>query len=222
MDERWRQTFLERAQTRDYREKVREAEGIIRSALLRAHKPYIAFSGGKDSTVMAHMCLEQDRRLLVWHAWSIWRPGQVEEEIDAIATAVGARRYQVARGLGGRLHGQHVPRLLAEGHDLVFVGLRAEESGKRRRRIKQRLYITDIPECWPLATWSWLDVWAYIVSHGLPYLGAYDQMGPLIGWQHARTSTIFDPTAVHGDASVDGVLFWRMRGLVGQRQEPRP
>lgn len=221
MDERWRQAFLERSRTPDHRRAVREAEDIIRGALERAQRPYVAFSGGKDSTVMAHLVLQQMPGILVWHAWSIWRPPEVEAEMDGIAQALGAKRYRVVRGLGGRLHGQHVPRLLEEGHDLVFVGLRSEESGKRRRRIARRLYITDIPESWPIASWTWMDVWAYIVSHDLPYLGAYDQMGPLIGWDRARTSTFFDPTAVHGDASVDGVLFWRLRGLVGERQDPR-
>lgn len=218
MDETWREAFLSHARTRDYWRRVREAEDVIRGVLDSSQRPYVAFSGGKDSTVMAHLVLDQRPGVLVWHAWSIWRPPEVEAEIDSIAQALGVQRYRVVRGLGGRLHGQHVPRLLEEGHDRVFVGLRSEESGKRRRRIARRLYITDIPESWPLASWTWMDVWAYIVAHDLPYLSAYDQMAPLVGWDQARTSTFFDPTAVHGDASVDGVLFWRLRHQVGQQR----
>jgi hypothetical protein len=44
--------------------------------------------------------------------------------------------------------------------------------------------------CWPLASWSWRDVWAYIVANDLPYLPEFADVG---------------------NEPVDNVLHWRWR-----------
>lgn len=105
-----------------------------------------------------------------------------------------------------------VPRLAAEGYDLAFVALRAEESVKRRLRIRAGRSLGPITECWPLASWSWRDVWAYIVTNDLPYLSLYDARAGLVGYDRARFTTLFDPEfADVGAEAVDNVLHWRWR-----------
>lgn len=51
-----------------------------------------------------------------------------------------------------------VPKLMEEGFDCVFLGLRKEESSSRRVRIKNQRYITPIREFYPIADRAWLDV----------------------------------------------------------------
>jgi 3'-phosphoadenosine 5'-phosphosulfate sulfotransferase (PAPS reductase)/FAD synthetase len=72
--------------------------------------------------------------------------------------------------------------------------------------------VSEIEECWPLQDWRWLDVWSYIVSNELPYLWLYDKRAELVGYEHARFTTLFDSEfAVLGADSIDNVAHWRWR-----------
>lgn len=60
-----------------------------------------------------------------------------------------------------------------------FMGLCKDESNSRRISLSMRgsLYFTKARAgytCCPLADWTAQDIWAYIVSHNLPYLSIYD------------------------------------------------
>ena len=98
-----------------------------------------------------------------------------------------------------------------------IVGLRAKESGARRRRVKQGDWISGgLPEVWPIADWSETDVWAHIVARGLPYTRAYDEQAALFGtYLGLRTRSLFDDGCkAVSDGAVDGVLHWRDRPQV--------
>lgn len=227
MNERWRSFFRSWAETDAHRAAVERARSTITEALARSQRPYVAYSGGKDSTVLAHLVLEQAPETMVLH-WDYGRafvPEPVFREILANARAIGARNLRVetsplyqklgrqARNVLGRHYiGRLLPQLAAEGYDLAFVALRAEESLKRRRRIRTERMIGPVRECWPLADWSWRDVWAYIVANELPYLSLYDARAELVGYDRVRFTTLFDPEfADVGAESVDNVLHWRWR-----------
>jgi len=227
LDRTWRDAFLAYAQMPEHRQAVREAEEIIACALASCRRPYVAFSGGKDSTCLLHLVLQQAPDVMVLH-WDFGRafvPWPIEREVLRNARLLGARHLRVetsplyarlgrrARGVLGRhLIGRLVPKLKEEGYDLAFVGLREEESLRRRRRIRAGRSIGAIQECWPLASWRWLDVWAYIVSHRLPYLSIYDDLARLVGYQRARFTTLFDPEmAPYGAEAVEGVALWRFK-----------
>lgn len=233
MDERWRQAFLERSMTPDHRRAVREAEDIIRGALERAQRPYVAFSGGKDSTVMAHLVLQQRPGTMVWH-WDFgpYMPASIRAEVIAVAQRLGAHNLRIdttaayeqtdgdegnlwARSLFGRV----IPRLLQQGYDLGFIGIRSQESGNRRRRIRAGRSLTSLRECWPISSWSWLDVWAYIVSQGLPWVSVYDREAEVVGWDNVRFSDFFGGGGERvGADAMHNILHWKMRH---QRQDPR-
>lgn len=108
--------------------------------------------------------------------------------------------------------GKVISGLIHEGYDCAFVGLRKEESLKRKRRINKGESLTQITERWPLASWTWLDVWAYIISNDIPYLSTYDTYAPVVGWEHARFSTFFDPEFDKlGNSNLDGIMLWKQR-----------
>lgn len=99
-----------------------------------------------------------------------------------------------------------------QGYDLAFVGLRAEESLKRMRRIARQQSFTAIRECWPIDEWTWKDVWGYIFSHNLPYAPVHGRYAPLVGLENVRLSTFFDSEFEKmGAPTLDGVVMWRDR-----------
>jgi hypothetical protein len=224
--EAWREFFTAWAQTDEHGAAVDAAQGAINRALASATKPYVAWSGGKDSTVMLHLVLQQAPHceVLHWDFGPYKMPRPIYREIMGIAIAMGVTprvetsdEYErIGRAASHvferRFFGDCVPALVAEGFDLAFIGLRAQESSSRRQRIKRNLSLTTITECWPLATWTWQDVWAYIVAHGIHYVSVYDDRAELVGYEHARFATFFDRDLYHlGTEAVDNVLHWRHR-----------
>jgi 3'-phosphoadenosine 5'-phosphosulfate sulfotransferase (PAPS reductase)/FAD synthetase len=205
---------------------VAQARAEIGRALAACQQPFVAVSGGKDSLALLHLVTRAHPEVLSYH-WDYGprlMPREVEAEALAAIRAAGGRRLMVRtsrRYTDPAQHGpvwyqvyfgREVPRLQRLGYDLAFVGLRAAESGKRRRRIAARQALSAIPESWPLARWTWLDVWAYLVEHALPYPRVYDRQAALVGWEHARFVTFHDPEFARlGAESVDGVLHWRWR-----------
>lgn len=229
MPESWRLAFALHAETPEYRRALARATASITAAMARRRKPYCAYSGGKDSLVMTWLVLQHAPETMVWH-WDYGRrymPRAVEAEINRNARAIGATQYQVATSplydtdFDGKIFIPHLfrrefPRLIAGGYDGVFVGIRAQESRKRARRIAANVSIGDIPETWPVADWSWRDIWACIVTNDLPYPAIYDERAALLGYEHARMCTFFDPEFERvGSLTIDGVLHWRQRGPCG-------
>jgi phosphoadenosine phosphosulfate reductase len=224
MDERWRETFRLHARMEQYEMRLHEANVAIQKAIAAARRPYVAFSGGKDSTVMLHLVLQHAPEIMVHHwDYGIYMPRPLEEEIRSNAVRIGIRDLRIetsplydSNPQGPVWYREYfdriVPRYIAEGFDRVFVGLRSEESGKRRRRIKAGRSLSPIGESWPIHDWTWMDVWAFIVSNELPYPSYYDVYGPVIGWDRVRFSTLFDPEFDKlGCTNIDGVLSWKYR-----------
>jgi len=232
MDIRWKETFNLHAQTEDFKNRVKEANEIISKALKR-YNPYVAFSGGKDSTVMVHLVLRQKPDIMILH-WDYGRyyiPRVYHEEIKRIIKKMGrdlrietsplynSLKRKAINVLGREMFGKLIPKLMDEGYNAVFVGLRAEESPKRKRRIKADKSLSPIKEFFPLKNWRWLDVWAYLVSNNVPYLSFYDKYCPVLGYDKARFTTLFDPEFDRlGASNIDGVLSWRFRNIAGQAE----
>jgi 3'-phosphoadenosine 5'-phosphosulfate sulfotransferase (PAPS reductase)/FAD synthetase len=218
-----RRSFQLWAGTQGYAERIGEAEAAVEEALHSFCRPYIAFSGGKDSSVMTHMVLRSSPEATVFH-WDYgpyYIPRWLRDEFLNNARALGARNIRVetsglylkekrdARNVIGRiLIGKLGPQMRKE-YDSCFLGLRAEEGVKRRVRTKNPyeddLGITNI---FPVRGLTWRDVWAYLVSRGLPYASIYDRYGPVIGWDKVRLVTFFDREFEHfGSPILDGVLM---------------
>ena len=217
--------------TKEFKNKLKGTNEVISEALHSCKKSYIAFSGGKDSTVMLNLVLQIKPGCMVFH-WDYGKfmPRQIEREIIRNMKKLGAINYMVRTSKKYRyknsnkvwykeFFGKITSELIQEGYDLVFVGLRREESLRRKRRIDKNISLTSIKECWPIADWGWKDIWAYIFSNGLPYASAYDKYCPVLGWDKARFTTFFDPEFdKFGSPNIDGVLMWRFRNIDSNKE----
>jgi len=217
-----KQIFIKWAKTEEYRYKVKQAKKIIEE-VIKEYKPYIAFSGGKDSTCLLHLVLQFDPDILVWH-WDYgkYMPREFEKEIIENVRKIGAKNLRVDTSMAYKWKDKvfyktffgKIQKELAKEYDAVFVGLRKEESIHRRERIKVQRSLGIIKEFWPLQDWSWRDVWAYIFSNNLPYHSAYDKYIPLLGWNNTRFATFFDPEFdTFGASNIDGLLLWGWKNV---------
>jgi len=224
VDKKTRQTFLLWAETEEHKQAVVEAEKVIEKALKQFNKSFVSYSGGKDSLAMLHLVLQQHPNVTVihWDYGPYFMPREIEREIIENAKKIGVKNLLVktsplyeklgrkARNILGRhFIGKVIPELVKEGYDCCFLGLRAEESNKRKRRTKIFFEKTRIiTNVFPLARWRWLDSWAYIISKDLPYPHVYDLYGPVLGWDKARLVTFFDHEFDWvGAPLLDGVLM---------------
>lgn len=209
-----------------YERRKAEAQRIIRGALEHMQRPYIAFSCGKDSSVLAHMVLQIDRSIpLRFLSSGETRLVHNVDEVLSFFRDLGAEIQEInidrvftdewinATWTEQRKAGRHDLELLNDrSFDGMFMGLRAEESRARKISLYQNQTIGLPPFCYryisgkresmfrccPLARWTTKDVGAYIVEHGLPYLDWYDYQG-FEGRTTARLT---------GDAVRQNALFW--------------
>ena len=201
MDEQWRTTFASWAQRPAFRRLVVVTLEAIAADLARARRPYVAWSGGKDSTVLAHLA----RR--------------VDATIDVVCGTSGARVQAEVVELVGLARCQGIDLICHsfppadERWDIAIVALRREESLRRRRRMDAGTAgIKRGRESWPMADWTWLDVWAYIVEHGIPYHPVYDRQAELgIGYDRSRYHWSFSGDPRAEALAVDGLIRWRWR-----------
>lgn len=168
---------------------------------MKSQRPYIAFSGGKDSLVVAHLVhsIRPDVPLL-------WSDAELEADETVAYMAMMQRMAgdQLIIKYGQASHAWFNPWvdrpywrdplpgtvradgptpewMAAQGYDCVFTGVRAEENQRRQGWFLKAgsVYYTKGGvglTCTPLATWSADDVWAAIALWRLPYNALYDAM----------------------------------------------
>jgi len=229
VNSKWRDTFLIHSDTEEHKRKVSEAQAIIKNVFYKYRQPYAAFSGGKDSTCMTHLVLQErlDCMVLHWDYGRYYIPDKIRREIKENAKKLGVRslrietseQYEILKRKAINVLGREfiqglLPRLQEEGYDASFIGLRIEESLKRKRRIKADRSLTEIKEFFPVKNWTWMDIWAYIVKNNLPYLSHYDLYAPVVGWDKVRLTTFFDPEFdKYGCQNVDSMLMWKYKSV---------
>lgn len=162
--------------------------------------PYLAFSTGKDSQVLADLVWEQapetpavyfdadcafpESRRVLWetaleHNLIAWPCEPLIDTFERLGgpTAPGIE-YQTMKST---VWGPIEELLKRNDLDGVFVGLRSQESHGRDwlRKRQGSLFWAKRWGIWeynPLLEWTYNDVWAYIVSRDLSYNRAYDRM----------------------------------------------
>jgi len=211
MNDIWRRTFLLFAETEEHQAKIAEAGEKLRIAIDAHEKPYCSYSGGKDSTVLLWLVLQTKPDMMVLHIdFGRWlMPRAIYREIVQNAKITGTRNLRIETspqwerakrnipkgGIFGKiLFGRIEPALKEEGFDCCLLGLRAEESQKRKARTTRQYDYGIIDTAYPISELSWMDVWATIVANRLPYLSHYDRMAEIgIGYDQSRISSFFTP-----------------------------
>jgi len=215
MDALTRAGFIAHAQSAGYQRRLGTTIALLRAEL--DDRSYVSFSAGKDSSVIAHLChairsdipvlmvdpgcpthwLEGER--LAWTAyaeafgwqlvlfpWDKWR------EVSAARTIAEHRRLAHA-GMFADLHAWAA----AHGLDQRVMGMRSEESPQRAilgaTRGPSYVLADGTRALNPIIDWRVADVWAYILTHRLPWLTIYDHLGPA-----ARNGLIGRSGATHG------------------------
>lgn len=225
-----REMYLIYSETDEYQEAVRQLHENVSKAFSEHSKPYVAYSGGKDSLVMSHAVLRENPGTLIFH-WDYgpyYMPRELEREIIDMAHQIGARNlrvestnvYKVKKReaisvLGKMLYGRVMPDLKKEGYDLAFVGLRAQEGCKRAKRVSD-LFENDsvLPNCFPVRHMKARDIWAYIISNNLPYCSHYYKYASLLGYEEVRFCTFFDKEFdKYGNSNLDGVLMTHFKNF---------
>lgn len=187
------------AKTRGFLHKVDAAKRVIEAALAQMEAPYIAFSAGKDSTVVLHLVrsLAPDT-VAVWSddEWNLPETMTLVEatpNLHRIAARVQHAEWFISweDGAGRVPEGTIWVDAFAndglqtyahqQGFDGVFIGLREEENSRRRIHLRTygQFYFAanhGVWQCNPIAKWTVTDVWAYIHSNGIPYNTAYDKL----------------------------------------------
>lgn len=201
--EAWRRTFSMHARTLAHRRVVDQAKRAADRALSSATSPHVAWSAGKDSTALTHLVRvglgadvpavsekddldypgEEAYVLDLASAWNL-RLEIVRPPVSPMAWLF-ARRGQLSAGED--MHSKdaglsqacfyNVMEQASEGHDVVFWGLRAEESaGRRANRTKRGLFyrVAHGPaRCHPLSDWTGLDVFTYLQANAIEPLPVY-------------------------------------------------
>lgn len=228
MDNTWRETFTLWSETQEYHRRIAQVQHIIEDILAYCQNPYVAYSGGKDSCCLLHLVAQQRPTVYVFH-WDYGEslmPRTIALEIQENIALIGGpkcravirkrSRPQQARtnsAFGYRQFYATIDNLKKQFNwDMGFVGIRQEESHKRKATY------TDFvmhDTSYPLLNLTWKDIWAYLISNKLPYPSVYDTYAPILGYDKARLVTFFDMEFEGlGSPYIDGVLMPKFRNYV--------
>lgn len=168
----------------EHRYRVARAARIVVDALEQMRTPYIGYSAGKDSQVVLDLVRHVAPDAVAIYGDDEWRLPETDAALDVTPNL----RRVVMRVQHAEWFTAHedadvsdpAPTWAADlGYDGCFLGLRMDENARRRLMIRTRgtTFYNERRQIWtccPIAAWSVRDVWAYILSRGLPYNAAYD------------------------------------------------
>jgi len=179
--------------------RIASAQRLLSALFARCERPYVAYSGGKDSQVVLDLAIRLKPDVaVVWHDEDWLLPGTAEfvEGVEQrygihilrVRERFAADEFHAAYGVWPRCaHPRPVdfeadrwPEIVAHyGFDGVALGLRSEESAGRYFALKTPLRLTrkdGLWHCSPLHDWTAADVWAYLCGRDCPCHHVYETM----------------------------------------------
>lgn len=179
--------------------KVDEAHKLIDIALEKMKNPYIAWSGGKDSTIVVHLVIQHKPDIAVVHldadaefpeTWEYmrrlineWNLNFINVKVKPLLELINKYAYteELSRIVMKAVVYNPVKKLIKDyGFDGCFLGVRHEESYGRSKLLKAqgKLFFNKtykVWQCLPIGWWTADDVWRYYDYTGIPYNPLYDQ-----------------------------------------------
>lgn len=195
-----------------FQKKVEQSKKVIAEFLNIVEKPYVAWSGGKDSTALVLMVREFGNIPAMSEKDDLDYPGEEEyikeiaerfdidlhiikpevslfewmlENEESVVEEIHARSAELSKKYFYAL----IDRFVEEGgYDSTFLGLRAYESTGRLMNFKTRGFYyqkkNGIWICNPLSLWKTIDVYAYLYIKGVEplYVYKYDPENTRKSW----------------------------------------
>lgn len=189
MEEYEIQSFKLHARLPGFKRKVIKSKAIIREFLTISKNPYIAWSTGKDSTVVLGLTRELKNIPAVHIDSGVELPGTKEtrEKVgNVIHYTTNELFLDIAEEYGLNSKETRKSRFVKEfekkhNFDGVIMGLRTEESNARKYNAKRGpIYQKKdgIYVCNPILNWTMIDVFAYLFENDLPIHPHYLIKGP--------------------------------------------
>ena len=175
----------------DGRTKVDVAIDRIRE-FCAGRRTLVAFSGGKDSQCCYHLCEAAGIPFTAQYSVTRFEPPELVEFIRENYPAVAFRRAY-RRSLVEDIEANGLPTRWARwccdakhrrtvGFDIAVVGIRAEESARRRAAWRVFGFKQDkTAYVCPVFDWTEADVWEYLNHLGVPHCRLYDEGHRRIG-----------------------------------------
>lgn len=152
---------------------------------------YLAFSGGKDSTVLYDVVKKSGVKYDVHYNVSPIDPPEllkfIREHYPEVIWEYGARGFWktvVKKGLPTRVNRWCCEILRENGGvgRMVLTGIRWDESAPRKKRqFVEKSALGNKHTVNPLLDWTEEDVWKYIKDNNLPYCSLYNEGFKRIG-----------------------------------------
>ncbi len=222
---KWQKLFEAHSRTKIHQKRVKESKIIIEDALKKADKWQISFSGGKDSAALVALASEISKDFIVWSQKDDTDISFAKPYCEFFCTCVGVN-IEFARAVSAIKNNPLADSHTSAGEDAqyffdlakeaedkvdgVMMGLRIEES--KARKFNYSKY-TDAAyrlksgkwRCNPLMRWKGEDVFAFLISRGLPILDVYQRIEL---WEPPDPRKIRYDSIMPGNFAHDGRLAW--------------
>lgn len=171
-----KKTALLYARLNSFKHLVNKTSGFIKWALSKVDNPYVACSFGKDSAVLLHLVLLHSPNIAI--RFIRWKneTEHIDNYDDVIKQWGNINLEQVVLSRDS-LSDKRKDRYATTNYDSYFIGLRQEESAKRRITLKANgMFFTNksgVTRISPLSDWTVRDISAYAFSRELPLLKSY-------------------------------------------------
>lgn len=182
MDKAEKLAYAALGRTPKMKNKISDALALIADTLKPGHS-HVAFSLGKDSSVVLHLCMQIEPRIP-----ALFCSTEQKEYLDNYNEIIYQWQERFNANICETMLTPHnwQPRksikeiLDAPKDDVCYLGLRKSESKNRRISLSKlglsHDYAAGGSRVCPIANWADQDVWAYIAYNDLPTLSFYDSV----------------------------------------------